>query len=126
MTHLRKGRPKQRSDRLIKLSLLLESIKAKLFEIYLDIKLNKDELSAENIKNIYLGKGTHDYTILELTDQAIKKYEKELAPGSLKNYSATRAYIQAFCIFRRVVTRINKGSSLSISLDYNEQTVPQE
>ena len=76
---------------------MLEAIKAKLFEIYLDIKLNKDELSAENIKNIYLGKGTHDYTILELTDQAIKKYEKELAPGSIKNYSATRAYIQAFC-----------------------------
>ena len=51
---LRKGRPKQRSDHLIKLSLFLESIKAKLFEIYLDIKLNNDELSAENINNIYL------------------------------------------------------------------------
>lgn len=94
---LRKGRPKQRSDHLIKLSLFLESIKAKLFEIYLDLKLNKGELSAKNIKNIYLGKGTHDYTILELIDKAIKKYEKELAPGSLKNYSATRAYIEAFC-----------------------------
>jgi integrase/recombinase XerD len=94
---LRKGRPKQRSDYLIKLSVFLEAIKAKLFEIYLDIKLNNDELSAENIKNIYLGKGTHDCTLLELIDQAITKYEKELAQGSLKNYSATRAYIQAFC-----------------------------
>jgi integrase/recombinase XerD len=65
--------------------------------MYLDIKLNNDELSAENIKNIYLRKGTHEYTILELTDQAITKYEKELALGSLKNYSATRAYVQAFC-----------------------------
>lgn len=47
---LRKARPKQKSDHLIKLSVFLETSKAKLFEIYLDIKLNKDELSAENIK----------------------------------------------------------------------------
>ena len=53
---LRKGRPKQTSDHLIKLSLYLDSIKEKLFEIYLDLKFTKDELSVQRIKNIYLGK----------------------------------------------------------------------
>lgn len=94
---LRKGRPKQKSDHLIKLSLYLDAVKAKLFDIYLDLKMNEGELSAENIKNIYLGKGTQDYTILELIDLATRKYEKELAKGSLKNYGATRSYVAAFC-----------------------------
>lgn len=94
---LRKGRPKQTSDRLVKLSLYLDTVKARLFEIYFDLKLNKGELSAENIKNIYLDKGAKDYTILRLVDEAIKKYENELAKGSLKNYSATKAYVEHFC-----------------------------
>lgn len=94
---LRKGRPKQTSDHLIKFSLYLDTVKAKLFEIYFDLILNKNELNAETIKNIYLGKGTNDYTLLQLMTDAIKKYEKELAKGSLKNYGATKAYIEAFC-----------------------------
>ena len=94
---LRKGRPKQNSDHLIKLSLFLDSIKANLFEIYLDLKLTREELSVEKIKNIYLGKGPRDYTILGVIDEAIELYEKELSQGSLKNYRATKAYVETFC-----------------------------
>ena len=94
---LRKGRPKQSSDHLIKLSLFLDSIKANLFEIYLDLKLTREELSVEKIKNIYLGKGPRDYTILGVIDESIELYEKELSQGSLKNYRATKAYVDAFC-----------------------------
>jgi integrase len=94
---LRKGRPKQINDHLIKLSLFLDSIKARFFEIYLDLKLTREELSVEKIKNIYLGKGPQDYTLLGLIDEATDLYEKELSPGSLKNYRATRAYVEAFC-----------------------------
>lgn len=95
--NLRKGTPKHNNNKLIKLSLYLDTVKAKMFEIYFDLKLNKTELSAEIIKNIYLGKGTNDFTFLQLIDVAIKKYEKELAPGSLKNYGATKAYVKGFC-----------------------------
>jgi hypothetical protein len=94
---LRKGRPKQSSDHLIKLSLFLDSIKANLFEIYLDLRLSREELSVEKIKNIYLGKGPQDYTIRGVIDEAIELYEKELSQGSLKNYRATKAYVEAFC-----------------------------
>lgn len=94
---LRKGKPKKNSDHLVKLSLYLDTVKAKLYEIYFDLKLNKSELSAEIIKKIYQGKGTNDYTILQLFDEAVKKYEKELAKGSLKNYAATRTYVERFC-----------------------------
>jgi integrase/recombinase XerD len=92
-----KGMPKQSNDDLIKLSLYLDAIKGKIFNIYLDLKLKSEEVSAENVKNIYLGKGSQNYTILQLIDKAIGKYKAELAPGSLKNYSATRDYVVAFC-----------------------------
>ena len=92
-----KGMPKQSSDDLIKLSLYLDAIKAKLFNIYLDLKLKGEDVSAQGVKKVYLGKGDRNYTILQLIDKAIEKYKVELAPGSLKNYSATRDYVVAFC-----------------------------
>jgi integrase/recombinase XerD len=79
-----KGLPRQGSDDLIKLSLYLDAIKAKLFNIYQDLKLRDELVTAGSIKNIYLGKGNRNYTVLQLTDQAIEKYKVELAPGSLK------------------------------------------
>src|SRR5579863_1667367 len=94
---LRKGRPKQKTDYLIKLAIFLDTVKARLLSIFLDLKMGKVEPSAEKIKNIYLGKENFDLTILQLIDQAIKKYKKELAPGTLKNYGATRIYVEAFC-----------------------------
>jgi len=92
-----KGMPKQDSDDLTKLSLYLDAIKAKLFNIYLDLKLKGEDVSAQGVKNVYLGKEDRNYTILQLIDKAIEKYKAELAPGSLKNYSATRDYVVAFC-----------------------------
>jgi hypothetical protein len=51
----------------------------------LDLKLKSEEVSVESVKNLYLGKGSLNYTILQLIDKAIVKYKAELAPGSLKN-----------------------------------------
>ena len=44
-----------------------------------------------------MGKTSQHYTILQLIDNAIAKYKAELAPGSLKNYGATRDYVEVFC-----------------------------
>lgn len=91
------GMPQRHNDDLIKLALYLDKIKARLTTIYLDLRLKGDQVSAGAVKNIYLGKENTDYTILQLVDKAIKKYKVELAPGSLKNYSATKDYVAAFC-----------------------------
>jgi hypothetical protein len=92
-----KGMPKQSNYDLVKLSLYLDGIKAKLFNIYLDLKLKGEDVTAQGVKNVYLGKGDHHYTIVQFIGKAIEKYKVELAPGSLKNYSATRDYVVAFC-----------------------------
>jgi hypothetical protein len=93
----RRGRPKQKTEVLIKLALYLDAVKAKLLTIYLDLKLNSEEVSAEKIKNVYLGKEEINMSLLQLMDQAIQQYQKELSPGTLKNYGATRQYVGAFC-----------------------------
>lgn len=110
-----KGCPKSTTPELQKLALLLETIKSKLLNIYLDLKLTGNEVSAEIIKNIYLGENEINYTILQLTDIAIEKYKKEIEKGSPKNYHATRSYLADFCkakyrsgfIANRIVMGIN-------------------
>jgi len=101
----RKGRPKQISDYLIKLGIYLDTVKAKLLNIYLNLKLEETAIKVEKIRDIYLGKENENLTLLQLVDKAICKlvdkaickYEKELSPGSLKNYKTTRTYLEAFC-----------------------------
>lgn len=97
---IRKGRPRQTTDYLVKLSVFLDSVKVKLFEIYLDLKLSNEEISVARIKNIYLGKDENNYTLLGTFDKAIEKFAEELAPGSIKNYYTTRAYVEMFCKIR--------------------------
>lgn len=92
-----KARPKQESDYLTKLAIHLDSIKARLFEIYMELKLSGGECTARKVKDIYLGRESQQLTFLQLIDKAIGKYKNELAKGSLKNYYATRTYVSAFC-----------------------------
>ncbi len=94
---IRKGKPKQKSDYLIKLGIHFECIRTRLLTIYLNLKLQEVEITVEKVRDIYLGKESENFTLLELIDKAIIKYEKELSPGSMKNYGATRAYVEAFC-----------------------------
>lgn len=94
---LRKGRPKQTTDELIKLTMYLDMIKTKLSNIYFDLKLSGNGFNSSHIKNIYLGKSGQQISILQLTDLAIEKYKNEFLPGTLKNYKATRYYIETFC-----------------------------
>ncbi|WP_298733418.1 site-specific integrase [uncultured Chitinophaga sp.] len=92
-----KGRPKEKNDELIMLSLYLDTVKSKLLNICLDLELNAGILSAENVRNIYLDRKSTHYTLLQLIDKATTKYEKEIEKGSLKNYKATKSYVEAFC-----------------------------
>ena len=44
-----------------------------------------------------MNKDLRQFTFLQLVDKAIEKYQYELAKGSLKNYYATRSYVEKFC-----------------------------
>ncbi|MBO9594109.1 MAG: hypothetical protein J7599_14480 [Niabella sp.] len=78
---LGKGRPKQVRDDLIQLTLFLDSVRGKLYSIYFEAQLKGYEVSADAIKQTYLGRGEQDKTMLQLMDMAIQKYRTGLAPG---------------------------------------------
>lgn len=111
---LGKARPKQNNDHLIKLSIYLDTIKSDLFKIYLDLKLADAECTSKKIKTIYLGKDPQQFTFLQLMDKAIEKYKHELAKGSLKNYYATRSYVELFCKLK-----FRRGDTSLKFLNYN-------
>ncbi|MDQ0107438.1 integrase [Chitinophaga terrae (ex Kim and Jung 2007)] len=96
------GWPKLHTTELKQFATHLEKVKSKLTAIFQDLELKEGILTAENIKNHYLGKGAEEQrvTMLELTKLAYAKYEKELKPGSLKNYGATNGYIERFCAWK--------------------------
>jgi hypothetical protein len=68
-----------------------------MLKIFQELELADGEITAENIKNIYLGKASLNYSLLQLFDKAVEKYTIEIKKGSLKNYHATRSYVQAYC-----------------------------
>lgn len=109
-----KGRPKCISEELVRLSIHLDSVKLKLLSICNSLELNSELLSAEYVKNIYLGKRSNVLTVLQLVNNALKRYEKEVAKGSLKNYRTTVTYLEAFC-----KTKYKAGDILLNQLTYS-------
>lgn len=94
-----KGRPHLYTKELREFDTYLNKVDAKLTAIYQELELNEGILTADNIKNHYLGQGDaiERVTMLELTKRAYEKYSLELKKGSLKNYGATNSYIERFC-----------------------------
>lgn len=68
-----KGRPKCISEELVRLSIHLDSVKLKLFSICNSLELTSGLLTAENVKNIYLGKRSNVLTVLQLVNNALKR-----------------------------------------------------
>ncbi|WP_158563188.1 site-specific integrase [Chitinophaga silvatica] len=91
--------PLQTTQELKELSTYLEKVKAKLTTIFQELELKEGVLSAENIKNHYLGIGpdVQKVTMLQLCKIAYDKYKSEIKPGSLKNYGATNRYLERYC-----------------------------
>lgn len=92
-----KGRPKLLDAASSKLSLHLDQIKSRLLQIYLDLQLAGGEVTAAQVKDVFLGRDNPSHTLLQVIDQVIAKYQHEIVQGSLKNYQATRNYVAAFC-----------------------------
>ncbi|GEP88842.1 hypothetical protein SAMN05660909_01315 [Chitinophaga terrae (ex Kim and Jung 2007)] len=81
-----KGRPHQYNKELREFSTYLTKVEAKLAGIFQELELNEGVLTADNIKNHYLGQGdaVERLTMLELTKRAYDKYSLELKKAALK------------------------------------------
>jgi site-specific recombinase XerD len=60
------------------------------------MQINKELITAEEIKNKFLGTDEKDYTLCKVIDYHNTQMKESLAWGTMKNYFTTQKYIQMF------------------------------
>jgi len=93
-----KGTARPKSGELRELNNYLEDVRGKLFTHYRDLKIDEEILTAEAVKNSYLGiteeQEEIQKTLLWLAAQHNSNMAKVLKHGSLKNYYTTERYLE--------------------------------
>jgi integrase len=74
----------------------LDQIRNRLFEIYQDMQLEHQLITAEAIKNKYLGIEEKGYTLCRLIEYHNAEQGIVLEWGTMKNYQTTKKYIELF------------------------------
>lgn len=75
---------------------LMEIVKKKLYDSYQELLLRNEEVTAENIKNKFLGIEEEQQTLIGLCDYHNEEMKDVLEWGTLKNYFTTRKYLLLF------------------------------
>jgi site-specific recombinase XerD len=91
-----KGLAKGKNPDIARLNSYLEQIRSQLTNHYQDLVANKQEVSAEIIKNQFMGISEPGKTLKELVDYHNTFQDENLKWGTLKNYFTTSRYLDAF------------------------------
>lgn len=82
------------------LNLYLEKVKVKIHHFYDEMVLHQKPISAEILKEKFLGKDRSAPTLLQLLKYHYDINHEVLAPGTMKNYFTTEEYIRRFLKFK--------------------------
>jgi site-specific recombinase XerD len=89
--------PKNTTIELKKICNHLDKMKYHLSEIYREHIIQNPSISAKDVKNLFLGNGPSEENYLsDIITYHQEKMKNNLAPGTLKNYSATENYLKRF------------------------------
>jgi integrase len=94
-----KGAARPKTPALKQLNTYLEEVRAKLVSHYQQLNLSGDYLTAEMLKNSYLGKtaaGEEKMTLNRLVGLHNEMMGKTLEPGTMKNYKSTAIYLRSY------------------------------
>ena len=91
-----KGMAKGKNPDISKLNSYLEQIRSQLTNHYQNLISNKQVVTAEAIKNKFLGIDKSEKTLKELMDFHNVQMDENLKWGTLKNYFTTSRYINVF------------------------------
>lgn len=91
-----KGQAKGSKEEAKSLNNYIEQIRTQLFECYQNLRAEKKLVTAETIKNIYLGKGEKEHTLMTLINYHNTELKDTLEWGTMKNYQTTQKYVQLF------------------------------
>ena len=95
-----KGEAKTKNEELKILNSYLEETRGKIASHYRDLILNNKEVTAESVKNSYLGVSENEenknYTLLWAVSKHNIEMNTSLKPGTMKNYFTTASYLKDF------------------------------
>jgi site-specific recombinase XerD len=91
-----KGKAKGNKDEAKSLNHYLEEVRAQLVQNYQELQLQKQLITADTIKNMFLGLGEKEYTLCKLVEYHNQVMMSTLTWGTMKNYFTTQKYIQKF------------------------------
>ena len=108
-----KGTAKPKTPELKKFNSYLEEVRSKLVKSYQELNLGDAQVTAEAVKNAYLGIGPEvkekivERTLLWLIKEHNEVMFRVLKKGSMKNYYTTERYIRKFLKEKCKVADIN-------------------
>lgn len=92
------GQAKTTSEEGRSINAYLKQVEATLFQYYQEMRAERKLISAEALKNAYLGISEIEdaHTLLELVEYHNHQMKSNLSPGTMKNYFTTQKYLQLF------------------------------
>jgi integrase/recombinase XerD len=91
-----KGMAKGKSEGIKILNAFLEQIRSRMVECYQQLQIKKHLITAEGIKNKYLGIEEKEHSLMNLFDYHNEEMKNILEWGTLKNYFTTKKYFQLY------------------------------
>jgi site-specific recombinase XerD len=90
------GKVKGSNDDAKSINSYLKQVEAKVFEHYRDVLADNKLVTAEGLKNAYLGFKPDQYTLLRLIDYHNTHLKDTIEWGTMKNYMTTQRYVKEF------------------------------
>ena len=93
-----RGLAKSKNEELKKLNTYLEDVRARIINHYRNLERQEMVITAEAVKNAYLGQGEQvkQKTLIEVFTQHNKEMAASLKWGTMKNYFTTAKYLKEF------------------------------
>lgn len=90
------GKVKGNSEDARSLNGYLKQVEAKIFEHYRDLLADSKLVTADALKNAYLGIKPNQYSLLSLIDYHNTHLKDTIEWGTMKNYMTTQRYVKEF------------------------------
>jgi site-specific recombinase XerD len=89
-----RGMAKGSKNEFTQLNSYLEKLRSRVVECYQELTLQKKVVTAELVKNTFLGTDLKEYTLIDLIEFHNQDMLSVLAPGTMKNYYTTAKYLR--------------------------------
>lgn len=90
------GQPKTNSEDGRSIAAYLKQVESEVFRHYREMLANRKMITAESLKNAYLGLEAREHSLMSLVEYHNTKMKDTLAWGTMKNYHTTQKYLKHF------------------------------